>query len=174
MQTLLSANQSACTILVILYMKVIYMNCGVKNYMQVDYRRYHRSYRRNFRIPYTLEIFSGILFATAKVASITVMIYFHINNIPWTNLSWKNWEIIDLSSSSNLHSVKISRAIGLPVFLQSSMQGFPFWKSRSQLKTPYHSSSCLGKRFEIEMTRIFEKRHVYLCLFTQGGLEPSK
>ena len=57
----------------------------------------------------------------------------------------KNWEIIDLSSSSNLHSVKISRAIGLSVFLQSSMQGFPFWKSRSQLKTPYHSVFPLGK-----------------------------
>ena len=58
------------------------MNCGVKNYMQVDYRRYHRNNRRNFRIPYTLEVFSGFLFATAKVASITVIIYFHINNIP--------------------------------------------------------------------------------------------
>ena len=60
------------------------------------------------------------------------------------------------------------------VFLHSSMQGFPFWKSRSQLKIPYHSSSFLGKRFEIAMTRIFEKRPVYFCLFTIGGLEPSK
>ena len=57
------------------------MNCGVKNYMKVDYGRYHCSYRRNFRIPYKLEIFSGFLFATAKVASITSMIYFHIKKI---------------------------------------------------------------------------------------------
>ena len=63
-------------------MKVIYMNCGVKNYMKVDYRRYHRSYRRNFRIPYKLEFFSGFLFAAAKVASITVIIYFHIKKYP--------------------------------------------------------------------------------------------
>ena len=64
------------------YMKVIYVNCGVKNYMEVDYRRYRRSYRRNFRIPYKPEKFSGFLFATVKVASITAMIYFHIKNIP--------------------------------------------------------------------------------------------
>ena len=63
-------------------MKVIYVNCGVKNYMEVDYRSYHRSYRRNFRTLYKPEIFSGILFASAKVESITVMIYFHIQNIP--------------------------------------------------------------------------------------------
>ena len=62
-------------------MKVIYVNCGVKNYMEVDYRSYHRSYRRNFRTPYKPEIFSGFLFASAKVESITV-IYFHIKNIP--------------------------------------------------------------------------------------------
>ena len=59
-------------------MKVIYVNCGVKNYMEVDYR----SYRRNFRTPYKPEIFSGFLFATEKVESITVLIYFHIKNIP--------------------------------------------------------------------------------------------
>ena len=50
--------------------------------MKVDYRSYHRSYRRNFRIPFKPEIFSGFLFANAKVASTTVMIYFHIKNIP--------------------------------------------------------------------------------------------
>ena len=38
-------------------MKIIFLNCGVKNYMKED----HCSYRRN-----------------AKVASITPMIYFHI------------------------------------------------------------------------------------------------
>ena len=62
------------------------MNCGVKNYMKLDYRRYHRSYirsyRRNFPIPYKPEIFSGFLFTTAKVASITVMIFFHIKKYP--------------------------------------------------------------------------------------------
>ena len=53
------------------------MNCEVKNYMKEVYR----SYRRNFGIPYKPENFSGFLFATAKVASITVMIYFHMKNI---------------------------------------------------------------------------------------------
>ena len=47
-------------------MKIIYVNCRVKNYVKED----HRSYRRNF--------FSGFLFATAKVASITAMIFFHV------------------------------------------------------------------------------------------------
>ena len=47
-------------------------------------------------------------------------------------------------------------------------------KQKLTHKTPYHSSSFLGKRFEIAMTRIFEKRPVYFCLFTIGGLEPSK
>ena len=54
-------------------------NCGVKDYMEVDYSSYHRSYRRgyrrNFRIPCKPEKFSGFLFATEKVASITAMIY---------------------------------------------------------------------------------------------------
>ena len=53
------------------------VNCWVKNYIKVDYR----SYRRNFGIMYKPENFSGFLFATAKVASITVMIYFHMKNI---------------------------------------------------------------------------------------------
>ena len=47
-------------------MKIIYVNCGVKNYVKED----HRSHRRNF--------FSGFLFATAKVASISAMIFFHV------------------------------------------------------------------------------------------------
>ena len=60
----------------------IYVNCEEKIYMKVDYRSYHRSYRRNFRIPFKPEIFSGFLFTNAKVASTTVMIYFHIKSIP--------------------------------------------------------------------------------------------
>ena len=44
-------------------MKVTYVNWGVNDYMEVDYR----SYRRNFRILYKPEIFSGFLFASAKV-----------------------------------------------------------------------------------------------------------
>ena len=62
-----------------LYVKVIYMNCGVKNCMNLDYRRYHRSYGRNFFAAWN---FSGFLFVTAKVASITVMIHFHIKTTP--------------------------------------------------------------------------------------------
>ena len=48
-------------------MKVTYVNWGVNDYMEVDYRSYHRSYRRNFRTLYKPEIFSGFLFASAKV-----------------------------------------------------------------------------------------------------------
>ena len=77
--------------------------------MEVDYRSYRRSYRRNFRIPYKPEKLSGFLFATVKVASITAMIYFHIKNMAWTNLNWKNCEIVGLSSS-NLQ-VTISRVL---------------------------------------------------------------
>ena len=36
------------------------------------------SQRSRVRIPYKYDFFSGFLFATAKVASITAMIYFHI------------------------------------------------------------------------------------------------
>ena len=73
-----------------------------------------------------------------------------------------------------IHTSLCCVVLNTSVFLHSSMQGFPFWKSRSQLKTPYSSSFFLEKRFEIAITRIFEKRHVYLCLFTIGGLEPSE
>ena len=45
-------------------MKVIYVNCGVKNYMKVaDYRSYHRSYRRNVRIPYKPKNFFRLFFS---------------------------------------------------------------------------------------------------------------
>ena len=44
-------------------MKVIYVNCGVKNYMKVEYHRYRRNYRCNFRIPYKFEIFLGFVFS---------------------------------------------------------------------------------------------------------------
>ena len=56
-------------------MKIIYENCGVKNYLKED----HRSYRKRLQkeIPYQPEVFSGFLFAAAKVASITAMIFFH-------------------------------------------------------------------------------------------------
>ena len=36
------------------------------------------SQRSRVRIPYKPEFFSGFVFATSKVASITAMIYFHI------------------------------------------------------------------------------------------------
>ena len=48
------------------YMKTIYVNCGVKNYLRED----HRSYIRNFcscekKFRTSLNFFSGFLFATA-------------------------------------------------------------------------------------------------------------
>ena len=73
-----------------------------------------------------------------------------------------------------MHTSLCCVVLNTSLFLHPSMQGFPFWKSRGQLKIPDHSSSFLGKRLEIAMTRIFEKHHVYLFLFTIGGLEPSK
>ena len=62
-------------------MKIIYVNCGVKNYMKED----HRSYIRNFctceKRAYGLykpDFFSSSLFATAKIAYVTAMIFLHI------------------------------------------------------------------------------------------------
>ena len=46
-------------------MKIIYVNCGVKNYMHEE-----RFAEVKGRIPYKTEFFSGFLFATAKVAYI--------------------------------------------------------------------------------------------------------
>ena len=94
---------------------------------------------------------------------------------------WKVCKKLSLEQKCNsiytatlMHTSLCCVVLNTSMFLLSSMQGFPFWKRRGQLKIPYHSSSFLGKRFEIAMTRIFEKHHVYLCLFTIGGLEPSK
>ena len=55
-------------------MKIIYENCGVKNYLKED----HPSYRLRLQkeIPYQPEVFSSFLFAAAKVASISAMIFF--------------------------------------------------------------------------------------------------
>ena len=52
----------------------IYENYGVKNYLKED----HRSYRLRLQkeIPYQPEVFSDFLFAAAKVASISAMIFF--------------------------------------------------------------------------------------------------
>ena len=52
-------------------MKVISVNCGVKNYMKIaDYRSYHRSYRRsyrrNVRIPYKPKSFFRLSFRNCK------------------------------------------------------------------------------------------------------------
>ena len=61
--------------------KSAYVNCGVKNYMKED----HRSYIRNFCTcekracgPYKPDLFSSSLFATAKIAYFTAMIFLHI------------------------------------------------------------------------------------------------
>ena len=54
-------------------MKIIYVNCGVKNLMKDD----HRSYIRNL-CSCENDFFSGFLFATAKVAYITAMIILHL------------------------------------------------------------------------------------------------
>ena len=77
---------------------------------------------------------------------------------------WKVCQKLSLEHKCNsiytatlMHTSLCCVVLNTSVFLHSSMQGFPFWKSRSQLKTPYHSSSFLGKRFGIAMTRIFEK-----------------
>ena len=57
-----------------------------------------------------------------------------------------------------MHTSLCCVVLNTSLFLHPSMQGFPFWKSRGQLKIPYHSSSFLSKRLEIAMTRIFEKQ----------------
>ena len=55
-------------------MKILCENYGLKNYLKED----HRSYRLRLQkeIPYQPEVFSGFLFAAAKVASISAMIFF--------------------------------------------------------------------------------------------------
>ena len=49
-------------------MKVIYVNCVVKNYTEVDYRSYHRSYRRNFWTPYKPDFFQAFFFQLQKLS----------------------------------------------------------------------------------------------------------
>ena len=62
-------------------MKIIYGNCRVKNYMKED----HRSYRRDICIfcekksLKKFRLFQAFRFAAAKVASISAMIFFHID-----------------------------------------------------------------------------------------------
>ena len=58
------------------------MNCGVKNYMKVDYGDIIAVIDATFESHTSLNFFLGFLFAAAKVASITVIIYFHMKNIP--------------------------------------------------------------------------------------------
>ena len=55
-------------------MKIIYVNCRVKNLMKDD----HRSYMLNLCSCENDAFFSGFLFATAKVAYITAMIILHL------------------------------------------------------------------------------------------------
>ena len=96
-------------------MKVIYVKCGVKNYMKEDYSSYHcsyrRSYRRNFRIPYKPEIFQAFFSKLQKLRHfITAMNYFYIKKMSrkQTCELKNNCEIVGFSSSSNLQ-VMISR-----------------------------------------------------------------
>ena len=97
-------------------MKVIYMNCGLRNYMKFDYRRYHRSYQTQL----WTQLFRSLKFFRLSFRNCKSCVYncddplsyknYYI--YPVTNLSWKKkWEIVGLSSSRNLHSVTISRVI---------------------------------------------------------------
>ena len=58
-------------------MKIIYVNCGVKNHKNEDYRSTGIAEVKGSN-PYNPELLSGFLFATAKVAYITAMILIHI------------------------------------------------------------------------------------------------
>ena len=63
------------------HMKIIYVNSGVKNYMKEDHRRALHRYRGGQRFESRTSLnffFSGFLFATAKVAYITAVIFLHI------------------------------------------------------------------------------------------------
>ena len=62
------------------YMNIINVNCGVKNYMKDHHRRALQRYRRGqgFESRTCLNFFSGFIFATAKVAYITAMIFLHM------------------------------------------------------------------------------------------------
>ena len=56
-------------------------------------------YRRGIRIPYKPEFFSGFLFATAKVASVTAMIYYFIIPQPAVHIIY-DFDIFITSSPS--------------------------------------------------------------------------
>ena len=79
------------------------MNCGVKNYMKVDYRRYHRSYRRNLFAAWNYNYKSCVFNYDDRL---------WYKNYPVNKPELKKkWEIVGLSSSCNLQSVTISRVL---------------------------------------------------------------
>ena len=64
------------------YMKIMYVNCRGKNYMKVDRRSYRRHFysceKKAWKKSGLYRISLNFFFATAKVASITAIIYFDI------------------------------------------------------------------------------------------------
>ena len=64
-----------------------------------------------------------------------------------------------------MHTSLCCVVLNTSAFFRSSMQEFPFWKGRSQLKTPYHSSFPLGQEIRDSNHSCFRETP---CLFVIG------
>ena len=64
-----------------------------------------------------------------------------------------------------MHTSLCFVVLNTSAFFRSSMQGFLFWKGRSQLKTPYHSSFPLGQEIRDSNHSCFRETP---CLFLIG------
>ena len=64
-----------------------------------------------------------------------------------------------------MHTSLCCIVLNTSAFFRSSMQEFPFWKGRSQLKTPYHSSFPLGQEIRDSNHSCFRETP---CLFVIG------
>ena len=93
------------------------MNCGLKNYTKVDYRRYHRSYQTQLQT----QLFRSLKFFRLYFRNCKSCVYncddplsyknYYIYPVNKPELKKKKREMVGLSSSRNLHSVTISRVI---------------------------------------------------------------
>ena len=93
-----------------------------------------------------------------------------IMNLAGNGKCVKNW-ILNTNVTAFIQQHGCTRAyaasfsIHLRSFARSSMQEFPFWKGRSQLKTPYHSSFPLGQEIRDSNHSCFRETP---CLFVIG------
>ena len=85
---------------------------------------------------------------------------------------WKVRQKLNLEHKCNsiytatwMHTSLCCVVLNTSAFFRSSMQEFLFWKGRSQLKTPYHSSFPLGQEIRDSNHSCFRETP---CLFVIG------